>query len=173
MAKLSEAERKKIIELIEAGKPLPSRYRSMLFGGGEADYVEATKDYRLVYQGKMFKEEVDRCMLNSLVMCLFARKVYDRDTILLALNSVGYAFTNDDLTRIAEKIYATKIRVKRAMGFEQEKVEFPKRFFETPSLHGLLDEATAYEAQRKFNALTNALLEKFKPSPEPKAASDK
>ena len=57
--------------------------------------------------------------------------------------------------------------------FEQEKVEFPKRFFETPSLHGLLDEATAYEAQRKFNALTNALLEKFEPSPEPKAASDK
>lgn len=60
MAKLSEAERKKIIELIEAGKPLPSRYRSMLFGGGEADYVEATKDYRLVYQGKMSKEEVLR-----------------------------------------------------------------------------------------------------------------
>ncbi|MPN46465.1 hypothetical protein SDC9_194051 [bioreactor metagenome] len=112
-------------------------------------------------------------MLNSLVMCLFARKVYDRDTILLALNSVGYQFTSDDLSHIAEKIYATKIRVKRAMGFEQEKVEFPKRFFETPSLHGLLDEATAYEAQRKFNALTNALVSKYEPAPEPKAASDK
>jgi len=60
VAKLSEAERKKIIELIEAGKPLPSRYRSALFGGGEADYVEATKNYRLVYQGKMSKEEVLR-----------------------------------------------------------------------------------------------------------------
>ena len=42
-----------------------------------------------------------------------------------------------------------------------------------PTRHGLLDEATAYEAQRKFNALTNVLLEKFEPAPEPKAASDK
>ncbi len=81
-------------------------------------------------------------MLNSLVMCLFARKVYDRETILLALHSVGFTLTGDDLTKVAEKIYATKIRIKRAMGFEQEKVVFPKRFFETPSMQGLLDEAS-------------------------------
>ncbi len=154
------------------GMACGARHSHLCNGGYSIDQGLKTPDVDVIVD-KMFKEEVDRCMLNSLVMCLFARKVYDRDTILLALNSVGYQFTSDDLSHIAEKIYATKIRVKRAMGFEQEKVEFPKRFFETPSLHGLLDEATAYEAQRKFNALTNTLLEKFEPAPEPKAASDK
>ena len=154
------------------GMACGARHSHLCNGGYSIDQGLKTPGVDVIVD-KMFKEEVDRCMLNSLVMCLFARKVYDRDTILLALNSVGYTFTSDDLSHIAEKIYATKIRVKRAMGFEQEKVEFPKRFFETPSLHGLLDEATAYEAQRKFNALTNALLEKFEPAPEPKAASDK
>ncbi len=110
---------------------------------------------------KIFKEEVERCMLNSLIMCLFARKVYDRPTILAALSSIGYEYTDEDLSKIAQKIYATKLRVKRAMGFEQDKVRFPKRFFETPSMHGLLDEATAYEAQRKYNEMTNEWLKKF------------
>ena len=154
------------------GMACGARHSHLCNGGYSIDQGLKTPDVDVIVD-KMFKEEVDRCMLNSLVMCLFARKVYDRDTILLALNSVGYQFTSDDLSHIAEKIYATKIRVKRAMGFEQEKVEFPKRFFETPSLHGLLDEATAYEAQRKFNALTNALVSKYEPAPEPKAASDK
>ena len=153
------------------GMSCGARHSHLCNGGYSIDQGLKTPDVDVIVD-KMFKEEVDRCMLNSLVMCLFARKVYDRDTILMALNSVGYQFTSDDLSRIAEKIYATKIRVKRAMGFEQEKVEFPKRFFETPSLHGLLDEATAYEAQRKFNAMTNALLQKFEPVPEPQAASD-
>ena len=110
---------------------------------------------------KIFKEEVERCMLNSLVMCLFARKVYDRPTILSALNSIGYNLKDEDLTSIAEKIYVTKLRIKKAMGFEQEKVKFPKRFFETPSMHGLLNEETAYRAQEKYNELTNGLMKKY------------
>ena len=114
-------------------------------------------------------------MLNSLIMCLFARKVYDRGTILMALQSLGYAFTDEDLTRVAEETYAAKIRVKRAMGFDQEKVRFPKRFFETPSMHGLLNEEAAYEAQRKFNALTRDLLKRYEKADEaaPKATPEK
>ncbi|MCE5189897.1 MAG: aldehyde:ferredoxin oxidoreductase [Eubacteriales bacterium] len=142
------------------GMSCGARHSHLCNGGYSIDQGMKTLDIDLLV-GKLFQEEIDRCMLNSLVMCLFARKVYDRETILMALNSVGYTFSSDDLTRVAEKIYATKIRVKRAMGFEQEKVEFPKRFFETPSLHGLLDETTAYEAQRKFNAMTNALMKKY------------
>ncbi len=44
----------------QAGKPLPPRYRSALFADDDAEYVEATKDYRLVYKGKMAKEAVLR-----------------------------------------------------------------------------------------------------------------
>ncbi|MFH1627265.1 MAG: site-specific DNA-methyltransferase [Pseudomonadota bacterium] len=49
-----------MIALIQEGKPLPLKYRSSLFTGDDGEYVEATKDYRLVYTGKMPKEAVLR-----------------------------------------------------------------------------------------------------------------
>ncbi len=57
---LSQAERERVIGLIREGKPLPPRVRSCLFADDDAEYVEATKDYRLVYKGKMAKEAVLR-----------------------------------------------------------------------------------------------------------------
>lgn len=58
MGKLSKTERDRLAGLIQAGKPLPLKYRSALFANDDAEYVEATKDYRLVYKGKMSKEAV-------------------------------------------------------------------------------------------------------------------
>ena len=61
MTHLSQAERERMIELIREGKPLPLKYRSLLFAhDDDVDYVEATKNYRLVYKGKMSKEAVLR-----------------------------------------------------------------------------------------------------------------
>jgi len=93
----------------------------------------------------LLKEEVERCLLNSLVMCLFARKVYDRETILSAFAGVGRDLSDDSLTDIARRIFATKLRIKKALGFDLKDVRLPKRFFETPSTRGKLDEDTAYE----------------------------
>lgn len=109
---------------------------------------------------KLFKEEKERCMLNSLIICLFARKVYDRPTIISALNSIGYTITDDDLTSVADKTLCTKLRIKRKLHFELKEIVFPKRFFETPSLVGKLDETITKELldiyQRKCNELEAA-----------------
>ncbi len=99
----------------------------------------------------LFKEELERCMLNSLVICLFARKVYHRATIIAALNSIGYKLNDDDLTAIAERVYKTKLRIKKALNFDMTKVRLAKRFFETPTLNGVLDEKTAYEMIELYN----------------------
>jgi len=56
--KLTEQEKKKIIELIEVGKPLPAVYKSKLFDRDSTEFIEATKDYRLVYKGKARKEDI-------------------------------------------------------------------------------------------------------------------
>jgi DNA modification methylase len=56
--KLTEQEKEKIIELIQAGKQLPSIYKSKLFNSGETEFIEATKDYKLVYKGKERKEDI-------------------------------------------------------------------------------------------------------------------
>jgi len=105
----------------------------------------------------LLAEEVERCMLNSLVICLFARKVYDRGTILSAFAAIGENMTDDDLTAAARRIFATKLRIKKALGFRLRSVKLPKRFFETPSMHGQLDEATAYEIMAKYQEKITAL----------------
>jgi aldehyde:ferredoxin oxidoreductase len=152
------------------GMSVGARHSHLCNGGYSIDQGMKTADADAVVE-KVFKEEVERCMLNSLIICLFARKVYDRPTILSALSAIGWDLKDEDLTAIAEKIYVTKLRIKRAMGFEQEKVVFPKRFFETPSMHGLLLEEEAYAAQKKYNELTDGLLKKYEAEKPPEAST--
>lgn len=56
--KLSEQEKQKIIQLIQADKTIPAVYKSKLFDSGDSEFIEATKDYRLVYKGKTRKEDI-------------------------------------------------------------------------------------------------------------------
>jgi len=56
--KLTENEKQKIVELIQAGKPIPAIYKSKLFDSDDSEFIEATKDYRLVYKGKTRKEDI-------------------------------------------------------------------------------------------------------------------
>ncbi|MCL2720925.1 MAG: hypothetical protein FWD47_06250 [Treponema sp.] len=139
------------------GAAVGARHSHLCNGGYSVD--QSMKDFNEdAYIEKLFAEECERCMTNSLVMCLFARKIYDRQTILDALNSIGWDLTNDDLGIIGKRIYKTKLEIKKALGFEQEKVKLPKRFFETPSMQGKLDEETAYRMIKKYSEKTEALL---------------
>ncbi|MGE5404420.1 MAG: aldehyde ferredoxin oxidoreductase N-terminal domain-containing protein [Candidatus Saccharibacteria bacterium] len=88
----------------------------------------------------IFEEEIGRCVVNSLVICLFARNVYDIPTVARALNSIGVKWTEDELKELGRRIYRLKLEVKQKMGYDFRGMRFPKRFFETPSLHGQLRE---------------------------------
>lgn len=57
MTVLTDSDRQNIIKLIQNGKPVPEHYRALLFPD-EREYVELTKVYQLVYQGKKRKEDV-------------------------------------------------------------------------------------------------------------------
>ena len=132
------------------GSVVGARHSHLCNGGYAIDQSQKKLSSREMVDA-LLKEEKERCMLNSLIICLFARKVYDRQTILKALNSIGYELTDEDLTAIADRIYKTKLRIKKKMGFDQMSVRIPKRFFQTASLSGLLDEATAYEMIEMYN----------------------
>lgn len=58
MPALTQAEKKKLIALIEQGKPLPPVYKSKLFATEDASFIQATKEYRLVYEGKARREDI-------------------------------------------------------------------------------------------------------------------
>ena len=54
---LTEPDKSELLRLIESGHPLPERWRAKLFPGA-ARAAEVGKEYRLVYDGKMKREEV-------------------------------------------------------------------------------------------------------------------
>ncbi len=140
------------------GQAVGSRHSHLCNGGYGIDQgLKEFDEDKLV--DTLFAEECDRCVTNSLVMCLFARRIYDRKTILAALNSIGWELTDEDLTTIGKRVYQTQLQVKRDMGFNQRDVRLPKRFFETPSMHGVLDEETAYRMIDKYVAKSEALLQ--------------
>ena len=57
MLPLTESEKSEIIRLLSMGKPLPEQWRSRLFPRGHRAQ-ETGKEYRLVYDGKLKREEV-------------------------------------------------------------------------------------------------------------------
>jgi len=106
----------------------------------------------------IFNEEVERCMTNSLIMCLFGRKIYDRETILEALNSIGWSLTDDDLTMVGRRVLREKLLIKKALGFKQKSIKLPKRFFETPSMNGMLDEKVAKSMINMYSVKADELM---------------
>ncbi|KXG77191.1 aldehyde ferredoxin oxidoreductase N-terminal domain-containing protein [Thermotalea metallivorans] len=88
-------------------------------------------------------EEMERNVQNCLVICLFSRKVYDLDTIVKALKAIGIDYSSEKLMDLGRDIFRRKIALKKKLGFDYRKLEFPKRFFETKTLHGLLKEDKA------------------------------
>lgn len=57
MPRLDDSEKAELIKLIEAGERLPERWRALLFPES-LRAAEVGKEYRLVYDGKMKREEV-------------------------------------------------------------------------------------------------------------------
>ncbi|MCX7745901.1 MAG: aldehyde:ferredoxin oxidoreductase [Clostridia bacterium] len=141
------------------GPAVGARHSHLCNGGYSIDQTMKEFDKEKLIEA-IFAEEKERCMLNSLVICLFARKVYDRKTILGALNSIGYSLTDEDLTAFGERIYKTKIRIKKSLGFDQLSVKLPKRLFETPSMSGQLDEKVAYELIELYNKKVEEMMAK-------------
>lgn len=141
------------------GSTVGARHSHLCNGGYSLD--QSMKEFnkeKLV--DSIFAEEKERCMLNSLIICLFARKVYDRKTILAALNSIDNNYTDEDLTAIGERIYKTKLRIKKSLGFDQMSVKLPKRLFETQGLNGLAEESVAYELIGMYNKKVEELMAK-------------
>jgi aldehyde:ferredoxin oxidoreductase len=94
---------------------------------------------------KLIVEEQGRCVFNSLVACLFSRGMYSESIILDALEVVGIERTSSDLKRLGEMIYQNRFRFKQREGFDLDRLRVPKRFFQTKSLNGMLNEKKLYE----------------------------
>lgn len=140
---------------IVVGSVVGARHSHLCNGGYAIDQAQKQMSNQEMVDA-LLKEEKERCMLNSLTICLFARKAYDRATVIAACKAVGLELDDDDLTQIAEKIFHTKMRIREKLGFKLENVQLPGRFFETPGLNGVLDEAIVKEMIGMYAARVSA-----------------
>lgn len=83
---------------------------------------------------KLLAEEHWRQILSSLVVCFFAREIYQKDVVARALQLSGFSLGADDLLPIGQAIHREKYRFKRREGFDLDQLRLPKRILETPTL---------------------------------------
>ncbi len=101
----------------------------------------------------LLNEERWRQVLTSLVLCLFARGIYDRETVLGALAAAGFAWDAEDLERLGAETLRRKIAFKQREGFDFGALRIPQRIIETPSPGGPFDEAFVREAIECYSNL--------------------
>ncbi|MEM3594697.1 MAG: aldehyde ferredoxin oxidoreductase C-terminal domain-containing protein, partial [Candidatus Jordarchaeaceae archaeon] len=99
---------------------------------------------------KLFKEEVWRQILSSLVVCFFARGVYTPDIVIKSLKTVNLNFSEEELMKIGEKILKAKYEFKFREGFDFNNLRIPSKILETESPHKKIKRETIEEAIRLY-----------------------
>ncbi len=105
---------------------------------------------------KLLKEEAWRQVLSSLVVCFFARGIYDKETVAKALTTAGHKIAPEALDGIGLEILREKNRFKEREGFRANELRIPKRVFETESPLGKIDEKYLRESVEEFYKLLYA-----------------
>jgi aldehyde:ferredoxin oxidoreductase len=84
-------------------------------------------------------DEAERIVQTCAAICLFARGVYELETLSQALASVGIERSVEALRAMGERIYWERIRLRERLGFRAEADDVPGRFYETPTPRGQLE----------------------------------
>jgi aldehyde:ferredoxin oxidoreductase len=87
------------------------------------------------------KENEWRYVLTSLVVCLFARRIYTQRRVVEALKAVGIERSVKELERLGANVYKRAFEFKFREGFAFDKLKLPRRMFESATANGKLDEA--------------------------------
>jgi aldehyde:ferredoxin oxidoreductase len=120
------------------GHLLGARHSHLDNGGYALDQkLEPYTDEAII--DALIADEADRIVQTCVAVCLFARAVYDLETISRALGSVGIRRSPEQLQAMGERIYWERVRLRERLGFEARLDDVPRRFFETPTPRGQLD----------------------------------
>jgi len=87
----------------------------------------------------LLDDELSRCLLNSMVACLFSRKVYTKKRLAQCLESLGYVELAQNLDDAASGIRASRWKLRFKTGFDPESITIPRRFLKVVSWKGPVD----------------------------------
>ncbi|MEJ2210194.1 MAG: aldehyde ferredoxin oxidoreductase N-terminal domain-containing protein [Anaerolineae bacterium] len=88
---------------------------------------------------RIIADEAERIVQTCAVICLFARGVYDLETLSQALASVGIERSADELQAMGQRIYWERVRLRDRLGFQARSEDVPRRFYQTPTPRGRLE----------------------------------
>lgn len=81
----------------------------------------------------ILEEERWRFILNSLVICLFARNVYPKERVIKLLNVQGHSWDEKSLEELSKKIHMEKIKFKMKNGFKPYEIDIPEKLYRVKS----------------------------------------
>ncbi len=88
----------------------------------------------------LYSEALWRMIFNSLVGCLFARKIYTKETVIEALDVIGVKGWNEQrLDDLSHSIHGLKYKFKIDNGFSLEEIQLPKKLLNVYSSNGKIN----------------------------------
>ncbi len=125
-------------EVYFAAQSLGFRHSHLDSGAYSYDQKHAEKDVDAAVNFLM-DDEPGRCLLNSMVGCLFARGVYKTELLADCLQATGFTELAGNLDAVAEQIRCHRWRIRFATGFQPEEITLPKRFYKIKTWKGAID----------------------------------
>ena len=119
-------------------------------------------DQKLLGKKQSLREQVEqqvkeaqwRMVLNSLIICLFARGVYDREIILQGLGALGLNWDSAKLDTLAEATLQRKNEFRKLCGFDPDKMKVPAKMMRVRSATGHMDAASIKERIKLYRELS-------------------
>ena len=125
-------------ELFFAAQSLGFRHSHLDQGGYSYDQKHDEKDVDKAVKF-LIDDEPGRCLLTSMVSCLFARSVYSEEVLAECLHALGYGEVTDKLEAAGERIRVHRWQLRFATGFRPEDVVMPRRFYKVTTWKGPVD----------------------------------
>ncbi len=112
----------------------------------------------------LYEEALWRMILNSLVACLFSRKVYMPEQILQCLKLLGYDPELDiaQLRLLSRRIHGLKYRCKMLLGFQWDSLKLPDKLASRLTFSGKLDAEGFLQELQKYRTWIQSDMELVK-----------
>ncbi|WP_027366250.1 aldehyde ferredoxin oxidoreductase N-terminal domain-containing protein [Desulfocurvibacter africanus] len=125
-------------EVFFAQQAMSFRHSHLDAGGYSYDQThnEQDADKAIDY---LIKDEQGRCVLTSMVACLFSRGVYKNDVLSKCLDSIGYPELAGKLDTIGADIQKLRWQIRFKTGYDPVQTKIPKRFLEIETWKGKID----------------------------------
>jgi aldehyde:ferredoxin oxidoreductase len=143
-------------EVFFVSQALGLRHSHLDAGGYAFDQKHPEKDAATAV-GFLLADEASRCLLTSMVACLFARGVYTDTRLSEALAAVGYTALAGALGPVSMLIQQARWQIRLATGFRPEAVTIPRRFRDITTWKGAIDSGYLERLQDEYARRIRAL----------------